>query len=252
MRIRLEGFCETGLGRDQNQDRIFAAENNGCALAVVADGMGGHENGAFASTIICDMLRGWWEKCQNKGMSAGFTEDIAELRNILGRSNQIIHEESKGHICGSTAVVLLIRDGQWAVLSIGDSRCYQLKRGFPYTRLIQITEDDVWEKQREVRFQYSKRQIKNHPNYGKLVRAVGVENSLDCHVKTGRIASGMVFGLCSDGVYRYCLVEMLRQAFLEISKGGVMRQSMESIRQVIFRHGAPDNLSMVVVHAIAI
>lgn len=248
MAIRLEGWSDIGLGCKNNQDRFFGAEKEQMALAVVADGMGGHEDGAFASAVICELFREWWESipCQNTGKK--FQTEVKELRGVLEKANRRIKNgTAEDTLCGSTAVVLLIDNRDFALLSVGDSRCYRLKKVIS-AHLHQLSIDDVWERQKEIQRRYSPKKIKGHADYGKLIRAVGVKYMLEYRVKTGKIMKNTVFALCSDGVYRYCEKTILKKALYNILCGEDIKENLEKVRMRVYQKEAPDNLSMIAVH----
>lgn len=246
MRMEIEGFCEKGALREENQDSIFAAKQDDAAIVVVADGMGGHQDGKRASSVICAQIQDWWENlplCWKTPRSAR----KKELEAVIQRANHTIWSYTKEGCCGSTVVVLWLERGNWSVFSVGDSRCYRTRRSFGRIKISQVTQDEVWEEQEEVKRRFQKEQMKNHPNFGKLIRAVGVSSSLFCHVTAGRISFGMSFFLCSDGIYRYCQRESLERALLRIEEGNSIREEIERVRTEVYNNNAPDNLSLIAV-----
>lgn len=248
MIIRTEGWSDIGLERKNNQDRIFFAEKEQMALAVVADGMGGHEDGAFASAVICELFREWWELTSCQNTEGKFQAEIEEMKAILEKANRRIKNGTADDtLCGSTAVVLLIDNGRFALLSVGDSRCYRLQK-IAGAQLRQLSVDDVWEKQKGIRRRYSRQEIRTHEDYGKLIRAIGVEYTLECRVRTGRVLKKTVFVLCSDGVYQYCEKAMIKTTLNNILCGEDIKENLEKIRRKVYQNGAPDNLSMIAVH----
>ncbi len=242
-------FCDIGLEREVNQDNVFCGADGESILAAVADGMGGHEHGERASGTICEMLRIWWRAYRETPVKPSFSESLQELENVIQRSNARIRASMPDTaICGSTLTLLWIAKERWALLSIGDSRCYLESETFWGKRLRQLSTDDVWENQEEVKKGYTRTEIMRHPNYGSLTKAVGAEDVFSCEKKEGRLKGTSVFLLCSDGVYRYCSGKMLKQALGDILKGRNMKECLEKIRQEAYRNGAPDNLSAAAVY----
>lgn len=249
MKIRIEGWSDIGRVREKNQDRIFFDQKGQLALAVVADGMGGHEDGEFASAVVCELVREWWETISQQCAERKFQVKIAELQNVLQKANQRIKNgTAEDSLCGSTAIILFIHGRSYVLVSVGDSRCYRLQWEISGVQMCQLSVDDVWEQQEEIQKRYSPEEIKRHPNYGKLIRAVGAERTLECRVKTGIIARNTVFVLCSDGIYQYCENSILKSTLENILHREDIKESLESVRIRVYQNGAPDNLSVIAVH----
>ena len=248
MKIEIVGSSETGLQRENNEDCIFTGWTDCSAIAIVADGMGGHLDGAQASRYICSYISAWWEDYIKKQQLGSFDICMVELEKIFHLANAKIRESRKGdYLCGTTAVLLFIHGRQWGLISVGDSRCYRLKQGLFTTAVEQISVDDTWENQQQVKETLSLQEIKAHPKYGCLVRAVGAEEILYCHKKTGIIREKSVFGLFSDGAYRYCRKGRLNAAMRSFYRKGTGKEGLFQIREAVYDQQAPDNISAVLI-----
>ncbi len=244
MILRTCSFCDIGLMREKNQDSVFCGADGESVLAAVADGMGGHEKGEEASGLIREALRDWWRAYREKPEKPTFSEGAKELSAVLAGCNARIRASvPETVICGSTATLLWISQGRWAVLSIGDSRCYLARKSLLGIRLSQISTDDVWENQEEVQEHYTRAEMELHPDYGSLTMAVGVKDAFSCERKEGKLERHSVFFLCSDGVYRFCGEGTLKKALGDMLGGHDMRDCLYQIYQEVYENGAPDNLS---------
>ena len=171
MQIKFDGISEIGLERQMNQDAIGMFQKGDMILLVLADGMGGHEQGECASAAIVEAMEQWQDTFQEENYQKKFGRMLNELVKTVQNVNQYIFETyNQNQITGATLLVLFIYKEEYAVLSIGDSRVY-LKEGF---RFQMITEDDVWENQPEISCHYTKEEINQHPNKGKLMHACGL------------------------------------------------------------------------------
>lgn len=249
MIIEIDGFCEKGLQREDNQDCVFAAFREEGAVAVVADGMGGHADGGKASAIVCRCVREWWDDLADFRLKNEAEALACELEMVLGQANQEIRlMAGEGVCCGSTAAALLLTPKNWALLSVGDTRCYRAwVRFLRGMEIHPLAPDDVWEEQENVRRHLTRREIERHPDFGKLVRAVGTENTFSCHFAHGSIHPGTAFFLCSDGIYKYCEKKVLKRAFRRITMGENIKEGLEMVRTAVYENGAPDNLSLIAV-----
>ena len=116
---------DTGKVRARNEDAFLALPEQG--LWVVADGMGGHQNGALASRLIVEQLA--------EPSAGDLPQRLDELRKRLHSLNRRLGQEltvTAAHpdpVIGSTVVALLIEGDRAACVWAGDSRCYRLRAG---------------------------------------------------------------------------------------------------------------------------
>lgn len=184
------GHTHTGKVRKHNEDAILVREDVG--LWVVADGLGGHSAGDYASGLIVERLAA----LTRQGDVFDFVESIedtlaqvnAELRQIaLVRGVDLI---------GST-VVLLVYDTDFMLCGwVGDSRAYCFEDG----RLRQITRDHVHGLKDEVTQFAGGGPAQPQPGAGVLTRAIGAEERLFVDWVVAGNRPGMQFVLCSDGI----------------------------------------------------
>ena len=244
MKIIYSGISDVGLKRKINQDAIFFSSDKECEvyLFAVADGMGGHFNGEIASQTIVMGMRDWLDNfSKDYHNTKGFSGIMISLRNKLEQINAEIYSKyNQQNICGSTCVILVIYQDMYGVISIGDSRVY-LRRGL---KLKSLMEDDVWENQVDIRENLDIREIKEHPNYGKLVHAVGTNKDISISVKTDCLKSKDTFLLCSDG-----LSGAISESDMEsiLSKSISLKEMCDELVDVAYNNGSTDNITVVIV-----
>lgn len=244
MKLSSDGFCEQGRRGGTNQDAagIFMEESQG--LFFVADGMGGYSQGERASKTVKQALAGWWDRRLNLPVQPDFVATVGELKAILCQANQEVWEETdKSQVCGTTVVLLWIGQQDYALLWCGDSRCYMTDQRLLGGAVRQLTRDDVWKPE-------AAQPAANHPNEGKLLRALGADKNFICNVKTGKLLHHTLFALCSDGVYKYVGKGKLTAGLKWAVLGGTIEKTLESIRQEVYQNGAPDNLSCILVRCV--
>ena len=244
MKVDYFAFTDVGLKRNINQDS-YAVECNpqaGLYLFAVADGMGGHSHGERASrTIITKLIE--WSKEMPLQKDADAPAVAEALKMTILRANREIREGSaENEICGSTLVVLCAWKEAYIVISIGDSRIYRYG-GSGFT---QITRDDVWEMQQSVMEKYTPEEILRHPEYGKLVSAVGVFPDPPISYNIDVLDKKMNFLLCSDGIYKYCEESDVKRCVSPYSlESGENR--LRRIKKKVFANGAGDNVTAILV-----
>jgi len=251
MTISYASVCDIGLKAKENQDAIFCGCSGNEGLFAVADGMGGHSDGSFASGTIRKNLQAWWERFADSTVQVdGYLHYFDSLEKVLEQSNEEIKAAMPpGTICGSTAVLLWLEDDSCGVLNCGDSRCYCICEREDGPAILQLSKDDIWENaERNVRG-LTPEEIRAHRNRGKLTRAIGTERVLECHSNVNDLPEKSVFVLCSDGVYKHMPEELFREMILSAygKNGEELNRLVLAIRKKIFEYGATDNFSLILV-----
>lgn len=184
---------DKGRVRATNQDAYLDRPDLG--IWAVADGMGGHSDGAVASRAIVEALS-LVPRPRHLGTSA------QAVREVLQRVNRRLLEQAAarpdGDLIGSTAVVLIALGHHCTVLWVGDSRAYRLRDG----DLTQITVDHSQVQALIDGGLLSSGDADGHPLSNVLLRAVGSEQDLLVDGQVERLAAGDRYLLCSDGLYR--------------------------------------------------
>ena len=126
-------FCEysnTGIIRDINQDSLLAVSSGESGLFVVADGMGGHIDGGFASDTVKKACREWWDFSFCKSTDIELSDAVDGIKEAVESANEklIAYMDGKDGICGTTVAVVFVHKGTYAVMNIGDSRIYMAGR----------------------------------------------------------------------------------------------------------------------------
>lgn len=191
MKISYSALSDIGMKRKMNQDAIFAFAGKEFGLFVVADGMGGLSEGERASKEIVYSCEEWIKQIGNDVLTMEPGSILKELRTVLAEANDRIKEGTReGQLCGSTVVVLFIREDFYGVLSAGDSRLYEIEKRLFCSKIKQITIDDVWRYEGK--------------NTEKLTNAVGINTPFKCRALSDALKKVNTFILCTDGIYKYC------------------------------------------------
>lgn len=245
MKLAVSSICDMGKQRTKNQDAILVCrdEPHEFALFLVADGMGGHADGEKASGAIVTGMRDWVSQLDAGQFTGEPARFLCAVRDRLVQINDFIWNKwNRQQTCGSTCALLFLLGDAYGVFNVGDSRVYR-SRGL---RCAAITQDDVWENQREVLQRYRPRELKLHPDYGKLLHALGCETPLGYSMHTDALLPGDAFALCSDGVYKMCSDRSLRRE-LRRCRWSDLDKVRDSVVESVYRRGASDNLSLILV-----
>ena len=165
---------DTGLVRRSNQDFLFAADQPVGPLPnlfIVADGMGGHKAGDFASRYVVEHMK---EYIENSDLAS----PVMILRKALEKTNQGLFEEAQGNPdregMGSTLVAATIEDDMMYVANVGDSRLYLLRDS-----LAQITRDHSLVEEMVARGKMERDSESYRSQKNIITRAMGIGNRVE-------------------------------------------------------------------------
>lgn len=234
--FRIESWAKTHEGRvrDHNEDSFCAREPQG--LWAVADGMGGHEGGEWASAKLIEEL-------ERVELPPDLDEASAKVVEAIRLANGSILEEAgrRRKQMGSTVVVLVVREARYTVIWVGDSRAYRLRDG----EFVQLSRDHSQVQEMVQRGIMRAEDAIGHPMSHILSRAVGVTQDVEVDQVSGEVLPGDVFLLCSDGLHGY--VDEREIARL-LARGSPERAS-EALVELTLANGAPDNVTVIAVSA---
>ncbi len=232
LRYEVQAQSHPGKVRDHNEDALFVSEALG--VFAVADGMGGHERGEWASAAIADSLR----EVPREG---DFDSLLDKVSRAIHTANAIIYSEAQDkHVSmGSTAVALVLKDERFAVMWAGDSRCYVLRDG----QLHQLSRDHTRVQEMIDRGLLTPEQSVGHPMGHVLSRAVGVGKELELDGIADEPSAGDVFLLCSDGLYGV----VSDGEIAGVLATQALHDAAVSLIDLCLARGAPDNVTVVLV-----
>jgi serine/threonine protein phosphatase PrpC len=227
---RIESHAKTHQGRvrGHNEDSYVVRDDGG--LWAVADGMGGHEGGEWASGRIVEELG-------KIGLARDFGKTCEEaLEAAVAANRQILAEGKKrGKSMGSTLVMLVIEGTHYGVLWAGDSRAYLMRGG----KLEQLSRDHTQVQEMVARGLMTPEQAQGHPMGHVLSRAVGVQKEIEIDRVEGEILPGDIFLLCSDGLHGVVGDAAIAEHFSREAPD----RALDKLIDLTLDKGAPDNVT---------
>ena len=227
---------DVGCVRKLNEDSVMATPASG--LWVVADGMGGHTAGDFASQTICKAM-------DTVGHPTGAMDLRARFMSRLTDANTRIQDKAAelgGGTIGSTVVALLIQQDHFACIWSGDSRIYRM-RGDQLTR---ITRDHTEVQALLDTGAITAQQAEDWPRKNVITRAIGVTELPECDMVEGALLEGDVFLLCSDGLTEYFDDPELADV-LYTGLAGSLEPLCDQLVSMALLRGGKDNVSVIMV-----
>jgi len=192
MSIRSWASTHPGTRRAENEDTFVNRPDLG--IWAVADGAGGHEDGALASGRIAEALN-----ALDAALPAG--ELLAEVRSRIDTVHAGLLDEATQRgpdiLIASTLVILILRDAHFACLWAGDSRAYRLRDG----ELQRITRDHSLVQEMLDSGEIAAEEAEAHPRSNVVTRAIGAGlDAVPLDKTTDLLCPGDRFLLCSDGL----------------------------------------------------
>ena len=228
------GITDVGRTRRHNEDSMLERSESG--MWVVADGMGGHTAGDFASQLIVNSL-----KKVHEGLS--LERYIDDIENTLISVNEKLIEKAnknaKPTIVGSTVVIMLAYDKYCIYLWAGDSRLYRLRD----SQLQQMTIDHSQVEQYIEQGLISREEATVHPHGNMITRAVGATSSFFLDMGIQEMKKGDRYLLCSDGLNKH--TEDVE--FQEILGDGTVEEICKKMINTTLNRGAGDNTTAIVI-----
>ena len=234
-----------GRVREHNEDWVCV--DVGAGLAVLADGMGGHNAGEVASRVASDVvLRAiGGRRAENDVLDR--TRAEALLAAQVAAANAAVFEasctERRYQGMGTTLVVALWHAQGVTYAHVGDSRLYLL-RGDAFT---QLTRDHSIVQEQLERGAISFEQARYSINRNVLTRAVGIESEVLADVASRDVQPGDLYLLCSDGLTEMVTDDEIRQTLL--ASGADLAAAAHALIDRANAAGGTDNVSVILVRA---
>ena len=238
-------FAKTDVGRKRevNQDYVFVTDKPVGPfpnLLVVADGMGGHKAGDFASKYTVKVLHEELEK-----LSLDKPEEI--LKKVVTVANheliRVAQTDVKLEGMGTTLVAATVVGNTLYFANVGDSRLYLIN-----DKIRQISKEHSLVEEMVRLGGIKAEEAKNHPDKNIITRAIGVKEDVEPDIYEYRLKNGYIILMCSDGLSN--MVE--DEDMFDIVKGA--RDIVEAVEMLIEKansNGGRDNIGVVMAEPLA-
>ena len=232
-------LTDVGRVRESNQDYVYTSESpvgNLPNLFIVADGMGGHNAGDFASKYTVEQIVSYIEK-------APMTNPVDLIRGAVTKANASLMAQAKSDTSlsgmGTTVVIATIVDDCMYVANVGDSRLYLLR-----DELTQITRDHSLVQEMVRMGEMDASEAKSHPDKNIITRAVGAFEDLAIDFFEEHVEPGDVILMCTDGLSNMVDDTDIRQM---IQTGRDVVQKVQRLVEAANRGGGKDNITVAVI-----
>lgn len=241
--MKIYAMTDVGRKREVNQDYVYVTDESVGPfpnLLAVADGMGGHKAGDFASKFTVNLLRKELEDT-----TIGRPEEI--LKNIVTIANNKLIEVAATDVkldgMGTTLVAATIVGNTLYFANVGDSRLYLIN-----DKIRQLSKDHSLVEEMVRLGGIKEEEAKNHPDKNIITRAIGVKEEVEADVFEYRLKKGDIILMCTDGLSN--MVE--DEDMFDIVKGS--RDIVEAVQMLVEKansNGGRDNIGVAMAEPLA-
>ncbi len=237
----MKTFSMTDIGRRRgmNQDYIYTSETpvgNLPNLFIVADGMGGHNAGDFASRYTVEYV-------VKAIASSGLTEPAALLGEALRQANAKLlnladtNPQLRG--MGTTFVGATVIRDCLRVANVGDSRLYLVNQ-----EITQVTRDHSLVQEMVRMGEMNPDQARVHPDKNIITRAVGAFKDIEADFFEVNLRPGDRILICSDGLTNMIEDSEIRKIMCSQRD---LAESVERLVAAANENGGKDNISVIII-----
>lgn len=237
----LKTFSVTDIGkkRQLNQDIVYTSERalgNLPNVFIVADGMGGHKAGDFASRYTVETI-------VREIACAPEHDPVLLIQRAIEKANGNIRraalEDERLTGMGTTVVVATCMEGLLLVANVGDSRLYIVN-----SQIEQITIDHSLVEEMVRMGGLDRTAARNHPDKNIITRAVGAQDSVEIDFFKVEMQKGDIVLMCSDG-----LTNMLEDEEIRVILSGEksITDRAEDLIRAANHNGGRDNIAVILI-----
>lgn len=238
----MKTFSMTHIGRlrETNQDYMYTSETavgNLSNLFLVADGMGGHAAGDYASRFTV-------EKILEQAKRSTQTGPVTVMREAVIYANRLLIEEANADEMkagmGTTIVAAVCEGESLYTANVGDSRLYIIN----HEKITQITRDHSLVEEMVRLGELDKADAKVHERKNIITRAVGVSDEIAVDFFETRLVPGDTILMCSDGLSN--MVEDADIKRIVLGQRDLVEKAETLVRSAN-ENGGSDNITVVLI-----
>ncbi|MBO5114379.1 MAG: Stp1/IreP family PP2C-type Ser/Thr phosphatase [Lachnospiraceae bacterium] len=241
----MKSFSVTDIGRKRklNQDFVYSSDEpvgNLPNVYIVADGMGGHQAGDYASKCTVETMvreiRGCFEKSPIRILSKAIRIANDQVRKKAREDESLLG-------MGTTVVAATCLGKYLQVANVGDSRLYIIN-----DEVRQITRDHSLVEEMVRMGGIDREAARNHPDKNIITRAIGARDTIEIDFFHEELKSGDIVLMCSDGLTNMLEDEEIGRI---LRSQGTIEERAEELIEAANQNGGRDNIAVIVIDMFA-
>lgn len=235
--VESAGISDIGRKRESNEDRVFIDDRQGIYL--VADGMGGHQAGEIASSLVVKSIRDFLTDPASgtaRSPNAGpLSVEAGRLLAGIEWSNRVVYEAAAAHDAyrgmGSTIAAVYLADNTLIAANVGDSPIYLIRNG--KIDLLSVAHTLQADAAGEATAAFMG---------NVLTRAVGPRGTVEADLCELNCFKGDTLVICSDGLS----TKVAPTEIMSVAGSQPPAQACRALVDLANERGGDDNISAVV------
>lgn len=242
-------ITDVGISKKSNQDsvcvKIAETKKYGqVAMVVLCDGMGGLDKGELASATVIKAFSNWFENELPKQINKlSWKQLSSDLEKLAKEQNYIIGQYGNelGVSLGTTLTAMLVIDGKYLIIHVGDSRVYSI-----CDSVEQLTEDQTFIHREIKAGRMTAEEAKTHPKRNMLLQCVGASRNVEPDIIIGKIKKNSVYMFCSDGFRHVLTNEEIYESFnpTNLTDTKAMEQNSRYLIDLVKSRNEKDNITV--------
>ena len=238
--IKSYAITDIGRKRQLNQDFIYLSETpigNLPNVFIVADGMGGHNAGDYASRYAVETVV--------EEIGASFEKNPVKIMGrAIDKANAMIRQRAREDVSlngmGTTMVIATCMGRYLEVANVGDSRLYVVHEN----RIEQVTQDHSLVEEMVRMGGIDRASARNHPDKNIITRAIGARDYIEADFFNLELQTGDMILLCSDGLTNMIEDDVIYRI---LTNGRSLKNRVEELVETANQNGGKDNISVIVI-----
>lgn len=238
--MKAYGMTDIGKKRVVNQDNIYVSTTpvgNLPNLFVVADGMGGHRAGDYASRFATDAVVESITNNKSTDIKQIITKAVEDANSLVFKKSSE-NEDFRG--MGTTLVIAAISGDELTVANVGDSRLYLIEG----SSIKQLTQDHSLVAEMVRMGQIDEQEARRRPDKNIITRAIGISDVIHADFFKSRLIDKEYVLLCSDG-----LSNMLDDSEMlsAVTGSNPLEKKTSMLIDLANQKGGKDNISVIII-----
>lgn len=237
--MRTFSITDMGMVRKTNQDYVFCSNNPIGSLGnlfLVADGMGGHNAGDYASKYCVENIIKSIEQSNLKS-------PISILEQALQKANAAVYEAAGNDEAlqgmGTTIVAATILGTEMYIANVGDSRAYLIRE-----YIHQITEDHSWVEAMIRKGEIERKDARLHEKKNVITRAIGMGAVVQADFFEISLEEGDILAMCTDGLSNMIEDE---EIFEIVKDSDNIENAGKELIRTANANGGKDNIGLILI-----
>jgi len=238
--MKAYGMTDIGKNRVVNQDNIYVSTTpvgNLPNLFVVADGMGGHRAGDYASRYATDAVVESITNNAETDIKKIITKAVEDANSLVFKKSEE-KEDFRG--MGTTLVIAAISGDELTVANVGDSRLYLIEGSI----IKQLTQDHSLVAEMVRMGQIDEQEARRRPDKNIITRAIGISDVIHADFFKSKVKDNEYVLLCSDG-----LSNMLEDSEMlsAVTGSDPIEKKTSMLIDLANQKGGKDNISVIII-----